>query len=37
MPLERPKGAIVAALVVFMYAGYQSLFWVIKGPWSAIV
>ncbi|WP_424003529.1 DUF7313 family protein [Haloarcula salina] len=37
LPLERPKGAIVAALVVFMYAGYQSLFWVIKGPWSSIV
>jgi len=37
IPLERPKGALVAAVVVFMYAGYQSLFWVIKGPWSAVV
>jgi hypothetical protein len=37
IPLERPKGSIVAALVVFMYAGYQSLFWVIEGPWGAIV
>ena len=37
IPLERPKGSLVAAVVVFMYAGYQSLFWIIKGPWSSIV
>ncbi|QIO22441.1 hypothetical protein [Haloarcula sp. JP-L23] len=37
LTLERPKGALVAAMVAFLYAGYQSLFWVIKGPWSAIV
>ncbi|MFB6307935.1 MAG: hypothetical protein ABEH35_01270 [Haloarculaceae archaeon] len=35
--LERPKGAIVASLLVLAYAAFQSLFWVIKGPWSAIV
>jgi len=35
--LERPKGSLVAAMVVFLYASYQSLFWVIKGPWSAVV
>ncbi|MBX0293872.1 DUF7313 family protein [Haloarcula nitratireducens] len=35
--LERPKGAMVAALLLFMYAAYQSVFWIIKGPWSAII
>jgi hypothetical protein len=37
IPLERPKGSLVAVVVVFMYAGYQSLFWVIKGPWSSVI
>jgi len=37
LPLELPKGSLVAFLLVFMYAGYQSLFWVIAGPWSSIV
>ena len=37
IPLERPKGAIVAVVLVAMYASYQALFWVIKGPWSAVV
>lgn len=37
IPMERPKGALVAALVVFMYAGYQALFWVIEAPWDAVI
>jgi hypothetical protein len=37
LSLERPKGAIVAASLVLLYAGYQAMFWFIKGPWSAIV
>jgi len=37
IPLERPKGSLVAAVLVFMYAGYQSLFWVIQGPWSSVI
>jgi hypothetical protein len=37
IPLERPNGALVAVLLVFMYAGYQALFWVIKAPWSAVI
>jgi hypothetical protein len=37
IPLERPKGSLVASLLVFMYAFYQALFWVIAGPWSALV
>lgn len=37
MTLEAPKSAIAASFVVLLYALYQSLFWVIKGPWEAIV
>jgi hypothetical protein len=37
IPLERPKGSLVAAALVFMYAGYQSFFWLIQGPWEAVV
>jgi hypothetical protein len=37
IPLERPKGSIVAGLLVLSYAGYQTLFFLIEGPFSAIV
>ncbi|WP_276271291.1 DUF7313 family protein [Haloarcula litorea] len=37
LDLERPKGSLVAAVVVFLYAGFQALFWVIEAPWSAVV
>lgn len=37
LELEAPKSAIVASLVALLYALYQSVFWVIKGPWEAIV
>ncbi|MFC6973919.1 hypothetical protein ACFQL1_03355 [Halomicroarcula sp. GCM10025709] len=37
IPLERPKGSIFAAMLVLLYAGYQSFFWVIAGPWQSIV
>ncbi|MFC7250049.1 hypothetical protein ACFQJ5_09385 [Halomicroarcula sp. GCM10025324] len=37
IPLERPKGSLVAAALLVLYAGYQSLFWVIAAPWDAIV
>jgi len=37
IPLERPKGSLVAVALVAMYAGYQALFWVIKSPWEAVV
>jgi len=37
LDLERPKGSLVAVALVLLYAAYQSLFWVIEGPWSAIV
>ncbi|MEF8827237.1 MAG: hypothetical protein V5A27_13000 [Halapricum sp.] len=37
MALELPKSAIIASFVALLYALYQSLFWVIKGPWEAVV
>ena len=37
IPLERPKGALVAVLLVAMYASYQALFWLIKSPWESVV
>ena len=37
IPIERPKGAIAASILALMYVGYQSLFFVIKPIWSAIV
>jgi len=37
MELEAPKSAIVASVVALLYALYQALFWVIKGPWSAVI
>lgn len=37
LPIERPKGAMVASLFVLLYAGYLSLFFVIQPYWSQIV
>jgi len=37
MPIERPKGALAASVLVLLYAGYLALFWVIAGPFEAIV
>lgn len=37
MELEAPKSAIAASFLALLYASYQALFWVIKGPWSAII
>lgn len=35
--LSSPKGAITASVLVFLYAGYLSLFFIIEPVWSAIV
>jgi hypothetical protein len=35
--LSSPKGALTASALVFLYAGYLSLFFVIEPVWSAIV
>ncbi|UPM43745.1 DUF7313 family protein [Halocatena salina] len=37
LPLERPKGAIAASLLVVLYAGYLSLFFLIRPYWTQIV
>lgn len=37
MEIEAPKSAIAASFLALLYASYQALFWVIKGPWSAII
>jgi hypothetical protein len=35
--LERPKASLVAAMLVVLYAGFQAVFWLVEGYWSAIV
>jgi len=35
--LSSPKGAMTASFVVFLYAGYLSLFFLVEPIWSAIV
>lgn len=37
LEFERPKAAITASLVVLLYAAFQSLFFLIQGPWNAII
>ncbi|MFC7204277.1 hypothetical protein ACFQJC_12190 [Haloferax namakaokahaiae] len=36
-PLDQPKGALTASVVVLMYAAYQSLFFLVAGVWNAII
>ncbi|WP_137283223.1 DUF7313 family protein [Halorussus salinisoli] len=35
--LSSPKGAMTASVVVFLYAGYLSLFFLVEPIWNAIV
>lgn len=35
--LERPKGALVASVLVLSYIAYQSLFFVIAPVWNAVI
>lgn len=35
--IERPKGSLVASLLVAVYAGYQSLFFLIEPLWQSVV
>jgi len=37
LPLERPKGAVVASALVFLYAGYHTVFFLVRPIWSAVV
>ncbi|MFC4246629.1 hypothetical protein ACFOZ7_06415 [Natribaculum luteum] len=36
-PLERPKAALFASALVFLYIAYQSLFFIIKPLWDAVI
>jgi hypothetical protein len=37
MTFERPKSAVAASMLALLYAGYQSLFFLIQPVWNAIV
>jgi len=37
LELDRPKGSIAAGMLVLAYAGYQALFFLIEGPFNAII
>ena len=37
LTIERPKSALAASLLVFLYAGFQSLFFVVQPLWNAVV
>ncbi len=37
MEIERPKSALVASMLVVLYAGFQSLFFLIQPIWNAVV
>ncbi|WP_435127212.1 DUF7313 family protein [Halobaculum sp. D14] len=37
LELEKPKGSIAASALVFLYAGFQALFFVVQPLWSAVV
>jgi hypothetical protein len=37
IPLERPKGALTAAAVTFLYAGYLAVFFLVQPLWNAVV
>lgn len=35
--IDRPKGAIVASLLVLLYAAFQSLFFLVAPVWNAVI
>ncbi|AFK18530.1 hypothetical protein E6P09_07070 [Haloferax mediterranei ATCC 33500] len=35
--LDRPNGSLAASVLVFLYAAYQSLFFVIADVWNAVI
>ncbi|GAB3030618.1 DUF7313 family protein [Natronobiforma cellulositropha] len=37
VPLERPKGALFASTLVFIYIAYQSLFFLVQPFWELVV
>lgn len=37
MEIEKPKSALVGSMLVLAYAAYQSVFFIVKPVWSAVV
>lgn len=37
VPLDRPKGALAAAMLVLAYSAYQTLFFLVKGPVGLVI
>ncbi len=37
IPLDQPKGAITASMLVLAYASFQALFFIVEGPFDAVV
>lgn len=37
MDLERPKGSLAASTLVLLYIAYQTLFFIIKPAWNAVI
>jgi hypothetical protein len=37
LTVERPKSAIVASVLLLLYAGFQSLFFLVKDYWQMVV
>ncbi len=37
VPLDRPKGAIFASVLVLLYAGYQTIFVFLEPLWTSVV
>jgi len=37
VPLDRPKGAVFASVLVLLYAGYQTLFFLIEPLWASLI
>lgn len=37
MDLERPKGSLVASVILLLYAAYQALFFLIADYWNAVI
>ncbi|WP_416839024.1 hypothetical protein [Haloferax sp. DFSO52] len=35
--LDRPNGALVASVLVFLYAAYQALFFLVADLWNAVI
>jgi hypothetical protein len=37
LEIERPKGAVVASLLLLLYAAFQSLFFIVKPFWQMVI